>query len=158
MQPKFLIRTIVETSRSPMKRRENVKDCHGVSIYFPYSVQEDEDQQTKRLLGDNETGIVNLTLVKGGRDHTVKARNARIVELEADFEQLPFFKDDGWGAFIKQGWSLVLARRFPDKLDLHYSAEKVAQNLSGRAEQLARRTSRNRKSTTCGAEQEVNAK
>ncbi len=110
--------------------RENVKDCHGVSIYFPYSVQEDENQQTKRLLGDNETGIVNLPLVKGSRDHTTKARNGRIVELEADFEQLPFFKDDGWGAFIKQGWSLVLARRFPDKLDLHYSAEKVAQNLS----------------------------
>ena len=110
--------------------RENVKDCHGVSIYFPYSVQEDEDQQTKRLLGDNETGVVNLSLVKGSRDHTVKARNGRIVELEADFEHLPFFKDDGWGAFIKQGWSLVLARRFPDKLDLHYSSEKVAQNLS----------------------------
>ena len=52
------------------------------------------------------------------------------VELEADFEQLPFFKDDGWGAFIKQGWSRVLARKFPDKLDLHYSAEKVAQHLS----------------------------
>ena len=68
--------------------------------------------------------------MKGGRDHTAKARNARIVELEADFEQLPFFKGDGWGAFIKRGWSLVLARRFPDKLDLHYSAEKVAQNLS----------------------------
>ena len=82
------------------------------------------------MLGDNETGIVNLPLVKGGRDHTVKARNARIVELEADFEQLPFFKDDGWGAFIKQGWSVVLARKFPDKLDLHYSAEQVAQNLS----------------------------
>lgn len=110
--------------------RENVKDCHGVSIYFPYSVQEDENQQTKRLLGDNETGTVNLPLVKGGRDHTVKARNGRIVELEADFEQLPFFKDDGWGAFIKQGWSRVLARKFPDKLDLHYSAEKVAQHLS----------------------------
>ncbi len=121
-----------------MKRRENVKDCHGVSIYFPYSVQEDEDQQTKRLLGDNETGIVNLPLVKGGRDHTVKARNARIVELEADFEQLPFFEDDGWGAFIKQGWSLVLARRFPDKLDLHYSAEKVAQNLSAALDRVRR--------------------
>jgi hypothetical protein len=111
--------------------RHNVTGCHGVSIYFPYSVQENEDQQTKRLLGDNEIGIVNLTLVKGGRDHTVKARNARIVELEADFEQLPFYKGaGGWGAFIKQGWSLVLARKFPDKLDLHYSAEKVAQNLS----------------------------
>jgi len=110
--------------------RENVKDCHGVSIYFPYSVQEDENQQTKRLLGDNETGIVNLPLVKGGGHNTAKARNGRIEELEADFEQLPFFKDDGWGAFIKQGWSLVLARRFPDKLDLHYSSEQVARNLS----------------------------
>jgi hypothetical protein len=131
--------------------RENVKDCHGVSIYFPYSLQEDENQQTKRLLGDNETGIVNLPLVKGSRDHTTKARNGRIVELEADFEQLPFFKDDGWGAFIKQGWSLVLARRFPGKLDLHYSAEKVAQNLSaaldGGNEQIRQLQERNEELT-----------
>ena len=110
--------------------RKKVKDCHGLSIYFPYSVQKDENQQTKRLLGENETGILNLPLVKGGRDHTVKARNARITELEADFRQLPFFEDDGWGAFIKQGWSAVLAREYPYKLDLHYSAEQVAQNLS----------------------------
>jgi hypothetical protein len=126
---------IPDTAESPHvmianEKRENVKDCHGVSIYFPYSVQEDEDQQTKRLLGDNQTGILNLPLVKGGGHNTAKARNGRIVELEADFEQLPFFKNDGWGDFIKRGWSLVLARRFPDKLDLHYSAEKVAQNLS----------------------------
>lgn len=112
------------------KTRENVKDCHGVSVYFPYSVEEDESQQTKRLLGDGETGILNLPLVKGGRDDARKARNGRITELEADFRQLPFFEDDGWGAFIKQGWSVVLARECPNKLDLHYSAEQVAQNLS----------------------------
>ena len=110
--------------------RENVKGCHGVSIYFPYSVQEDESQQTKRLLGEGETGIVNLPLVKGGPGDARKARNGRIEELEADFKHLPFFKDDGWGDFIKQGWSVVLAREFPAKLDLHYSAEQVAQNLS----------------------------
>jgi hypothetical protein len=110
--------------------RPNVKDCHGVSIYFPYSVQEDEIQQTKRLLGDAETGIVNLPLVKGGRDNTRKARNGRIEELEVDFEDLSFFKDEGWGDFIQRGWSVVLARKFPKNLDLHYSAEQVARNLS----------------------------
>src|SRR5215467_9629594 len=129
--------------------REGVKDCHGVSIYFPYSVQEDEDQQTRRLLGDNQTGIVNLTLVKGSRDNVKKARAGRILELEADFEQLPFFK--GWGAFIKQGWSLALARRFPDKLDLHYSAEMVAQNLSaaldGRNQEIGHLQERNEELT-----------
>ena len=46
--------------------RPNVKGCHGVSIYFPYSVEEDENQQIKRLLGEAETGILNLPLVKGG--------------------------------------------------------------------------------------------
>jgi len=110
--------------------RENVKDCHGVSIYFPYSFEENENQQMKRLLGDNETGILNLRLVKGGLPDSHKARNGRIEELEADFQSLPFFKDDGWGDFIKQGWSVLLAREFPNKLDLHYSAEQVAQNLS----------------------------
>jgi hypothetical protein len=110
--------------------RPNVKDCHGVSIYFPYSVEKDEKEQTKRLLGNAETGILNLPLVKGGGNDPHKARNGRIEELEADFQALPFFKDDGWGAFIKGGWSLLLARKFPYKLDLHYSAEQVAQNLS----------------------------
>ena len=110
--------------------RPHVKDCHGVSIYFPYSVEKDEEAQTKRLLGDAQTGIVNLTLTKGGGDNTRKARNGRIVELEADFEQLPFFKSDGWGAFIQKGWSALLARKFPHELDVHYSAEQVAHNLS----------------------------
>jgi len=110
--------------------RPNVKGCHGVSIYFPYSVENDEKEQIQRLLGEAETGIVHLPLAKGGGDNTRKARNGRIVELEADFEHLPFFKNDGWGAFIKEGWSAVLARMFPYELDLHYSAEQVAQNLS----------------------------
>ncbi|HVI79994.1 MAG TPA: clostripain-related cysteine peptidase [Candidatus Acidoferrum sp.] len=110
--------------------RPNVKDCHGVSIYFPYSLEKNEDQQIKRLLGKAGTGILNLALVKGGGNNPRKARNGRIEELEADFKQLPFFNDEGWGAFIKQGWSLVLARKFPKNLDLHYSAEQVAMNLS----------------------------
>lgn len=112
------------------KTRKNVKGCHGVSIYFPYSVEADESEQTKRLLGDAETGTLNLPLVKGGRDNTVKARNGRIEELETDFKHVPFFNDEGWGAFLQQGWSVVLAQKFPRKLDLHYSAEQVAQNLS----------------------------
>jgi len=82
------------------------------------------------LLGEAGTGILNLALVKGGGNNPRKARNGRIEELEADFKQLPFFNDEGWGAFIKQGWSLVLARKFPKNLDLHYSAEQVAMNLS----------------------------
>jgi hypothetical protein len=112
--------------------RPKVEGCHGVSIYFPYSFEENEDQQIKRLLGEAETGMLtlNLPLVKGGGNNPRKARTGRIEELEADFKQLPFFKDEGWGTFIKQGWSQVLAREFPKNLDLHYSAEQVAQNLS----------------------------
>jgi hypothetical protein len=110
--------------------RPNVKGCHGVSIYFPYSVEKDAKAQTQRLLGEAETGIVKLTLTKGTRDNTVKARSGRIEELEADFKHLPFFNKEGWGAFIEHGWSRVLARKFPKNLDLHYSAEQVARNLS----------------------------
>jgi cysteine peptidase C11 family protein len=110
--------------------RPNVENCHGVSIYFPYSLQESEKAQLERLLGEAQTGVVNLTLVKGGPGDARKARNGRIEELEKDFQHLPFFKSEGWGAFIKHGWSLVLARKFPYELDLHYSAEQVARNLS----------------------------
>lgn len=119
--------------------RPNVKGCHGVSIYFPYSFEQNEDQQIQRLLGEAETGILNLPLVKGGGNNLRKARNGRIEELEADLEQLPFFRDDGWGAFIRQGWSLVLSRRCPDKLDLHYSAEQCARNLSAEVGHLAQK-------------------
>jgi len=110
--------------------RPNVENCHGVSIYFPYSRQESEKAQLERLLGEAQTGVVNLTMVKGGPGDARKARNGRIEELEKDFQHLPFFKSEGWGAFIKHGWSLVLARKFPYELDLHYSAEQVARNLS----------------------------
>jgi len=110
--------------------RPNVEGCHGVSIYFPYSFQENEKAQLQRLLGEAETGVVNLTLVKGGPGDARKARNGRIEELEKDFRHLPFFESEGWGTFIKHGWSLALARKFPNKLDLHYSAEQVARNLS----------------------------
>jgi hypothetical protein len=51
-------------------------------------------------------------------------------ELEDDFARLPFFKkQDGWGAFIFQGWSVVLARS-GESVDLHYSARRWAHNLS----------------------------
>jgi hypothetical protein len=110
--------------------RKGKKAGHGVSIYFPYSVQRDDNAQTKRLLGEGETGIVNLELVKGGSIITRKARDARMEELEDDFARLPFFKkQDGWGAFIFQGWSVVLARS-GESVDLHYSARRWAQNLS----------------------------
>ena len=52
--------------------RPNVKDCHGVSIYFPYSVEEDENQQTKRLLGDAETGISKPTAGERWRQQSAK--------------------------------------------------------------------------------------
>ncbi len=38
---------------------------HGISIYFPYSIQKDETEQTVRLLGEDQTGVVSVPLVKG---------------------------------------------------------------------------------------------
>jgi hypothetical protein len=49
--------------------------------------------------------------------------------LEADFEKLYQFRQTGWNEFIKRGWSFILANEIPFELDLHYSAEQVAQNL-----------------------------
>lgn len=107
----------------------NEKGCHGLSIYFPYSVQENEDGQTRRLFGAAETGIVNLPSVKGGTNDARKARIARIEELEKDFKKLDCFRETGWVTFIEHGWSVLLSQKFPDKLDLHYSAEQCALNL-----------------------------
>ena len=105
------------------------EDCHGLSIYFPYSVQKDENEQTRRLFGEAETGIVNLLSVKGGTNDARKARGARIEELEKDFKDLVHFRRTGWVTFIEYGWSVLLAQKFPDKLDLHYSGQQCALNL-----------------------------
>ena len=108
----------------------NAKDCHGVSIYFPYSVQRTENEQSRALLGDEQTGVVNVPLlVKGGTNILRKARSGRIDELEADFKHLHGFRKIGWSAFIAHGWSVVLAQKFPRDLDLHYSAQQCALNL-----------------------------
>ena len=53
--------------------RKNVKDCHGVSIYFPYSVREEREiSKLRDCWATAETGIVNLPLVKGGPDNATK--------------------------------------------------------------------------------------
>jgi hypothetical protein len=116
--------------------RKGKKAGCGVSIYLPYSRQRNESEQTKRLLGGGETGIVNVELVKGSTNITRKARDARIEELDDDLGKLPFFKENnGWGTFIFNGWSLVLART-GEPVDLHYSARRWAQNISTEVEKI----------------------
>jgi hypothetical protein len=90
--------------------------CHGLSIYFPYR-DEDETDQAEEFFA------------KGGTRQPLKERTQRIQELEADFEKLYQFRQTGWNEFIKRGWSYILANEIPFELDLHYSAEQVAQNL-----------------------------
>jgi hypothetical protein len=104
-------------------------DCHGASIYFPFSKASTEEEQSQELLGADQTGVVNVPLVKGGTNILRKARSGRIQELESDFRRLQVFQATGWGDFIAHGWSFVLAQQFPDSLDLHYSAQQCALNL-----------------------------
>jgi hypothetical protein len=113
----------------------NAADCHGVSIYFPFSNAPNEEKQSQELLGANQTGIVNVPLVKGGTNILRKARSGRIEELESDFRHLQAFQATGWGDFVAHGWSFVLAQQFPDSLDLHYSAQQCARNLLSLSEQ-----------------------
>jgi hypothetical protein len=91
--------------------------CHGLSIYFPYRV-------------DDPTDEVEELLAKGGTRRPLKERSARIEELEADFELLDRFKQTEWLQFIKEGWSLILAEQVPPlELDKHYSGEQCTANL-----------------------------
>ena len=110
-------------------------DCHGVSIYLPFSNVPNEEGQSQALLGTNQTGIINVPLVKGGTNLLRKARSVRIEELESDFRHLQVFQATGWGDFIAHGWSFVLAQQFPGSLDLHYSAQQCARNLLSLSEQ-----------------------
>ena len=106
------------------------KRCQGLSIYFPYLDNGEIDQTQKSLLAGQTTLDQQLALmVKGGTNHILKARSARISEMEADFEALHTFKQTGWIEFIRQDWSMILATKEPGKLDQHYSAEQCAINL-----------------------------
>jgi len=109
---------------------EKEERCHGLSVYFPYLADAEIGQAQQSLLAGQTTLADQVPLLlKGGTNHILKARNARISEMETDFEALLEFKQTGWVDFIKQRWSVILATEEPDKLDQHYSAEQCAVNL-----------------------------
>ena len=113
-----------QTGDDPEKR------SHGLSIYFPYLAEAEIDQAQKSLVAGQTSLTQQLPLlVKGGTNHLLKARSARIIEMETDIEALLKFKQTGWIEFIRQGWSAILATEEPDKLDQHYSAQQCAINL-----------------------------
>jgi hypothetical protein len=98
--------------------------CNGLSIYFPHRIPD----ETENLQEVRAKGGTNRPL-KGGTNRPLKERSLRIEELEEDFAALPRFNKTGWNEFIKRGWSFILAKEEPRKLDEVYSAQQCAQNL-----------------------------
>ncbi len=118
------------------EKRKKQEDSHGISIYFPYSVQNSETELSEKLLGKDQTGVVSIPFVKGtptnhAKGTVIGVRIQRIQELEADFAKLKDkdFPKTGWLDFITKGWSPILAQEYPDDLDLHYSTKQCALNL-----------------------------
>ena len=107
------------------------KDCHGLSIYFPYRDDDDTDAfQVLQALGPDDRPVKGGNRPAKGGNRPAKERTARIEELETDFDQLTEFKHTNWMQFIKQGWSRILTAREPENLDLRYSGQQVAKNLA----------------------------
>lgn len=107
------------------------KDCHGLSIYFPYRDDDDTDAfQVLQALGPDDRPVKGGNRPAKGGNRPAKERTARIEELETDFDQLTEFKDTNWMQFIKQGWSRILTAEEPENLDLRYSGQQVAKNLA----------------------------
>ncbi len=103
--------------------------CHGLSIYFPYLTQAEMEQTSQSLTAATSTLEQAPLLLKGGTNHILKARSVQISQIEGDFESLAEFKKTNWSAFIKHGWSVILASEEPNELDVHYSGEQCAINL-----------------------------
>jgi hypothetical protein len=112
------------------------KRCHGISVYFPY-LADGEDERLRKSMVAGRTSLIDQLplLVKGGTNILRKARSGTIRELEADFKHLRQFEDTNWNKFIAQGWSLILAKEVPQELDLRYSAQQCALNLLSLYEQ-----------------------
>jgi hypothetical protein len=75
----------------------------------------------------------NVTIIN---DAAISAQYAVRREIIQDTEKyyqdkkhFEFEKAIGWYKFIKRGWSLILARNEPGKLDSNYSAQQCVQNL-----------------------------
>jgi hypothetical protein len=111
---------------------ERGKDCHGLSIYFPYRKDDPADAfQVLQALGpDDDRPVKGGNRPLKGGNRPLKERVARIAELEEDFDQLTGFKQTNWMKFIKQGWSQILIAEEPEDLDLRYSGQQVAKNLA----------------------------
>jgi hypothetical protein len=104
--------------------------CHGVSVYFPFFGDADNQQIVASLGADQSDAVSQLSLmVKGGKDSLRKARTARLEELEADLKELDQLGNTGWGKFVTQGWSYILATELPEELDRRYSGQQCARNL-----------------------------
>jgi hypothetical protein len=111
---------------------ERGKDCHGLSIYFPYRKDDATDAfQVLQALGpDDDRPVKGGNRPLKGGNRPLKERDARIAELEEDFDQLTGFKQTNWMKFIKEGWSRILTAEEPEDLDLRYSGQQVAKNLA----------------------------
>ena len=111
---------------------ERGKDCHGLSIYFPYRKGDATDAfQVLQALGpDDDRPVKGGNRPLKGGNRPLKERDARIAELEEDFDQLTGFKQTNWMKFIKEGWSRILTAEEPEDLDLRYSGQQVAKNLA----------------------------
>lgn len=112
------------------------KRCHGLSVYFPY-LGDGEDERLQKSTVAGRTSLIDQLplLVKGGTDILRKARSGTIGDLEADFKLLRQFEETNWNKFIAQGWSFILAKEVPQELDLRYSAQQCALNLLSLYEQ-----------------------
>jgi len=111
---------------------EKGKDCHGLSIYFPYRKDDATDAfQVLQALGpDEDRPVKGGERPNKGGERPNKERTARIEELETDFDRLTEFKLTNWMKFIKEGWSRILTKEEPENLDLRYSGQQVAKNLA----------------------------
>ena len=112
---------------------KNGGDSHGLSIYFPYRDDMPTDAfQVLQALGPgpDERPVKGGNRPLKGGNRPLKERNARIAEIEEDFQQLRFFPDTKWLKFIQEDWCRILAKLKPDELDIYYSGQQCAKNLA----------------------------
>jgi hypothetical protein len=141
------------------------KHCHGISIYFPYLTDPEQNAMEAPLaplvkggvdvLNKGGVDVLNKggvdVLNKGGVDVLNKVRRQRIEETEQYYYDLELSKLTHWGNFIKNGWSRCLVEDaeakvklspevdMSDVLDERYSAQQCALNLLSLCRELEKR-------------------
>jgi hypothetical protein len=133
-----VVRKNIVKDNQVAKGHKNREACTGAMIYFPY-FRPDQQQDKIDVVLDKGIGSTSGDALRKSAaavsiatpDSHYAPRQEVIRDIEGYYKDkdFNFGQKTEWYKFIQCGWSTILAKNEPGRLDLRYSAEQCATNL-----------------------------